>query len=65
MTKFVLRYQDPGLSHGTYFCGFTPIGPLFGGTLEKAERYGSREEAAQQIGRHWAMGACEIEEVSE
>lgn len=63
--SFVLRYEDPGPSCGTYFVGFKAPSymPTFGGTRDEAWRFHTRAELAAAFGKHFAMGGCEVEEV--
>lgn len=49
--------------NGTYYRNFVQgFGPVFGATASEAATFGTKDEAAMEFRRHWAMGDCDIEE---
>lgn len=56
-SEFVLKHDN-----GTYFVKYTGIGPMFGGTLEDAKRFDSREGAASLL-MDWRFGGSTVEPV--
>lgn len=56
--KYVIRD-----SNGTYFRRMVLIGPLFGGTITEACRFDTKEDAARQLGVHFAFGSSKVETV--
>ena len=50
-------------NNGTYYKGWTGIGPCFGATKEDALRFQDAFDAAHEMGRHWCFGSCVVEKV--
>lgn len=49
--------------NGTYYRRFIRgFGPEFGATLEQAATFSDRIDAVREMGLHWAMGDCDVEE---
>jgi len=55
-TTYVIKHDN-----GTYYAGWTAIGPCFGATLEQAERFRSMLEAHALMGRHFAFASATVE----
>jgi hypothetical protein len=55
--QFIIQDQQSK----TYFRGMTGIGPCFGGTMDTAQRFDGKMEAAMATrGRNWAMVLWDI-----
>lgn len=48
--------------NGTYYTGFTGIGPRFGGTEGQAIKYTTKDEAIR-VSCHWAFAEADVVEV--
>ena len=48
--------------NGTYYRRFVVgFGPIFGATRDEAVEFADVVEASRELGRHWAMGDCDVE----
>jgi hypothetical protein len=56
---FVIRHNN-----GTYFRGYTAIGPSFGGTLDEAPPFATEYDAMKVIMRDWRMEDSKPEEIA-
>lgn len=54
-TEYAIKHDN-----GTYFQATTGIGPMFGGTLDQAAKFDSRDAAAKLFMTHFAFGDCEV-----
>lgn len=58
--KFIIKH-----SNGSYYIGWTAIGPQFGSSKKDALRFESKNDAISESGKHFGFVQTEIEEIKE